>query len=364
MAELIEDRVKEITTTTGLDDFVLGGNVLGYRPFSAVGSAGDTFHGCVEAVDSSGAPTGEWEIGFYTLRSGGVVERTLVVASSATSNAKVSFGPGMKYIFIDLVARQVKQFAVASATGQAATPYGQNASEYTAMTFQEEFSGTTYDTTKWNPTIYYKANNATQNFSVANGNMNIYPQVDSTGAFFDRTFATDGKFSQLYGFFEMEAKLPVGAGLNPRFNLFNNDEHEFSIFQAFTGAPTGGWSTADLRPIDFQLQRATDFRGGPIDTLRASSFITVPDLSAAFHKYALRWDSTTIRWFLDGVQVGPTMSHSSMRVPMYIYFGVWRAFEETSPTVGSGTLSSANRYTPQGITNSFMVNYVRAWQIA
>lgn len=364
MAEIIEDRVKQVSTSTGLGDFVVAGIVPGFRPFSLVMQAGDTFHGAIVAVDATGAPTGEWEVGYYNYKGSNVIGRDLVRASSATSNAKVSFGPGTKHVFLDLTAYQIRQFAIAGNAGTAVAPFGQNPLEYTSLTFQEEFSGTTFDTTKWNDQIYYKANNATKNYSVVNGNMNIYPQVDAGGQFFDRTFVTDGRFEQLYGYFEIEAKLPIGAGLNPRFNLYNNDEHEFAVMTALCGAPQGQWATADLHPIDFMMNRYTDFRGSVPDEQRARSFMTVPDLSASFHKYGMRWDSNTVRWFFDGVQVGPTLQHTAMRVPMYLYFGLWMKTDGTVATVGSGTLSASNRFTPQGVANSFQVNYVRAWQLA
>jgi len=363
MAEIIEDRVKQTSTSIGIGDFTLTGSVAGYRTFASIMSVGDTFHGCIVAVDNNGAPTGDWETGYYTYSATNTISRTTVRASSATSNAPVSFSAGTKIVFLDLTAYQIKQFATATSTGQAATPYGQDASLYTSLTFQDEFSTTTIDTTKWQTDISYKVANATQNFQETNGNLDIWPQTDGTGAFFDRTWTTDTKFSQTYGYFEVEAKLPVGAGLNPRIGLYNNDQHEILIMSALSGAPSGLWSTSGLHPNDFAVTRTTNF-STPGDEMRAHDYATIPDLSSSFHKYAVRWDASSVQFFFDGVQVGSTISTTEMSVPMYIYLGLWMSTEETSPTVGSGTLSSTNKYTPQGIANAFQINYVRVWGLA
>ena len=237
-------------------------------------------------------------------------------------------------------------------------------SAYGELLFQDEFSSTVIDTTKWTTDIYYKPNNATQNFNLSSGNLNIWPSVDGTGSFFDRTFHTDGTFNAQNFFCEAEIKLPRGRGLRPVFALFNDDEHEIIVMNAYPGAPTAGWASADLSPIDYKMASTENFSGGPSDERRASSyFVSAPDLSAAFHTFGVHFGASAIRWYYDGVQIGTTHTNTYQTVPMYIYIGLWMSTMETSPTVGSGTLSSSNPYTPQGVANAMQVNYVRAWRI-
>lgn len=241
------------------------------------------------------------------------------------------------------------------------SPAGQNSSQYT-LTFDDEFnSGTTADASKWSTDIWYKPNNPTQNYDVTSGNLRLWPALDATGNFFDRTFVTDGKFAQQYGFFEVEAKLPVGAGLHPVISLIATNGPEIGIMHSYSGAPAGGWSSHALTPIDYVVT-AVNSTIGYTDEFRASQYIKTPDLSAGFHKYGVRWDANTISYYLDGVQIGRTINNTAVRAPMYFYIGLWVVDNETVPGTGNGTLSIDNPYTPTGPDNAMQVNYVRAWQ--
>jgi beta-glucanase (GH16 family) len=232
-------------------------------------------------------------------------------------------------------------------------PAGQDANLY-SLNFQDEFdNGTSFDTSKWSTDIWYKPNNPTKNYNVSGGNLNIWPKLDGSMNFFDRTIVGENKFLQLYGFFEIEAKLPVGAGLHPVVSLTNNQGLEIAIMHAYTGAPNGGWSTADLHSKDYVVTACLSPDNYLVDS-RARDHMSVPDLSASFHKYGVRWDATTIKYYFDGLQVGPTYQHMGIRAPMYFYIGLWMVNEETSPSVSQ---------TPQGLNNSFQINYVRAWKL-
>lgn len=116
MAEIIEDLVREITTTTGTGHITLSGALPGYVPFSSWCVAGDTFECMIQAVDAYGNPRGEWETGTYTLVAANTIDRTTVRRSS-NNNQLVNFGAGTKHIFIYLSSYKIKQFALASSSG-------------------------------------------------------------------------------------------------------------------------------------------------------------------------------------------------------------------------------------------------------
>ena len=230
------------------------------------------------------------------------------------------------------------------------------------LSFDDEFdTGTTVDANSWSSDIWYKANNPTKNYDVSGGSLNIWPALDASGAFFDRTLVGAGKFSQLYGFFEVEAKLPVGAGLHPVVSLTATNGPEIALMHAYTGAPSGGWSSNQLHPTDYVVTAVTS-PDNYIGEYRMRDYFAPPDLSAGFHKYGVRWDANTVKYYFDGVQVGPTVYHTTIRTPMYFYLGVWMVNEETSPHVGSGTLSITNPYTPLGTGNALKINYARVWK--
>lgn len=106
MAHIIEDRVKETTTSTGTGPFVLGGADVGFVTFSSKCSVGDTFRGTIQAVDALGVPTGDWQTGTFTYSAANQIT-TLAVEASSTGSA-VSFGSGNKQVWLGLTAIQAR----------------------------------------------------------------------------------------------------------------------------------------------------------------------------------------------------------------------------------------------------------------
>lgn len=233
-----------------------------------------------------------------------------------------------------------------AATGSTLMPFGQTGS-YT-LTFNDEFD--TFNTAKWNDAIWYETSNATKNYAVSNGTLKIWPQRDASGKFFNRTIDTDRKYYQTYGFFEIEAKLPIGKGTWPAFWLFNHigtRRPEIDIMEAYAGGgPNSGWSDANLHPTAYAPTVWID-----AGKLAGTKTILTPDLSAAFHKYAVKWEAGKQTFYFDGKQVFTL--NVAMPDPMYIMLDLWFGSASGQP---DGT-------TPVGIGNSYEVNYVRAWKI-
>ena len=100
MAHITDERVLETSTTTGTGDITLAGAVTGFVAFSLVCTSPiDTFYFLIEAVDSSGIPTGAWERGWGTYSGVSTLTRTRVDKSS-NGNAAVNFGAGTKRVSI------------------------------------------------------------------------------------------------------------------------------------------------------------------------------------------------------------------------------------------------------------------------
>ena len=99
MALVLNDRVKETTTTTGTGTFTLAGAVTGFETFgTGVGNSNTTYY----AVTLPG--TAEFEVGLGTLNSdSSTLARTTVISSSNSDNA-VNFSAGTKTIFCTLPA--------------------------------------------------------------------------------------------------------------------------------------------------------------------------------------------------------------------------------------------------------------------
>jgi hypothetical protein len=99
------DRVLETSTTTGTGDITLAGAVTGYRTFNAAVGTQVTTDYAIVAVDGSGVPTGEWEVGEGYLSASTTLVRALLLSSSTGS--AVSFAAGTKRVFITISAMEV-----------------------------------------------------------------------------------------------------------------------------------------------------------------------------------------------------------------------------------------------------------------
>ena len=99
MALVLNDRVKETTTTTGTGTFTLAGAVTGFETFgTGVGNSNTTYY----AVTLPG--TAEFEVGLGTLSSDSSTLARTTVISSSNSDSAVNFSAGTKTIFCTLPA--------------------------------------------------------------------------------------------------------------------------------------------------------------------------------------------------------------------------------------------------------------------
>ena len=135
MAFITADRVKDTSTTTGTGNITVSGAApTGYRTFSAVLGAGDTFYYCVQ-----GQTTAEWEVGIGTYTSTNVFARTTVLASSNGGSA-VSFSAGTKNAYITLAASKTLQLGPSDTLTAGSVPYGTgSALAYTAAGTSGQF---------------------------------------------------------------------------------------------------------------------------------------------------------------------------------------------------------------------------------
>jgi hypothetical protein len=100
MGNVIADRVKDTSTTTGTGSLTLSGTPpTGFQAFSVAMAVGDTCYYCI----SGGA---EWEVGVGTLSGTTTLTRDTVLASS-NSNALVSLSAGTKDVFLTMPAAEL-----------------------------------------------------------------------------------------------------------------------------------------------------------------------------------------------------------------------------------------------------------------
>ncbi len=118
---------------------------------------------------------------------------------------------------------------------------------------------------------------------------------------------TKFSFSQLYGVFEIRARLPQGRGLWPAFWLLPAD---------------GGW------PPEIDVFEALGHECGKLYLAAHTSALgthtasggdaAVPGLCTGFHVFAAEWQEREIRWYFDGVEIKRTATPDDMHKPMYL----------------------------------------------
>ena len=113
MAFVVNDRVKQTSTTTGTGTFSLTGTEVGFETFvTGIGNANSTFYAI--ALDG----TAEFEVGIGTVTDAATdtLSRDTVISSS-NSDSKVNFSAGTKTVFCTYPAKR------APSAGMTATTY-------------------------------------------------------------------------------------------------------------------------------------------------------------------------------------------------------------------------------------------------
>jgi len=101
MALVINNRVRELTSTTGTGAVTLGGAVGGFQTFAAgIGNSNTTYYAI--SINSEN----EWEVGLGTLNGDSSTLTRTSVLESSNSDAAVDFSAGSKEVFCTLPAEK------------------------------------------------------------------------------------------------------------------------------------------------------------------------------------------------------------------------------------------------------------------
>jgi beta-glucanase (GH16 family) len=156
----------------------------------------------------------------------------------------------------------------------------------------------------------------------------------------ERARPTSPRFSFLYGYIEVRAKVPAGRGLWPAVWLmpasYNDDNGELDVVEVYGDEPTEA--------------RFTIHRDGESDGYDWDG----PDLSAGFHTYSVDWQPDHVSWYVDGVERARTRRRGLIcPEPMYPILNL---------AVGGPEAGRPDASTPFPATME--VDYVRVWQRA
>ena len=228
-----------------------------------------------------------------------------------------------------------------------------------SMTFNDEFNalsasasgmGVTWRTTLRGQrtlganaeTEYYSDSSVGVNpFSISNGVLDItaapgknlpYGLTYTSGA-----LTTQYSFSQLYGYFEMRAELPSGAGMWPAFWLLPADGSwppELDVVEMLGNDPGTLYET-----LHSNKQGTTGYS------------VDVPDVSLAFHTYGVLWSATTVSWYFDGRLIAAAATPADMHKAMFMLVNLAVGGYGSWPGPAAGE------------TGHMLVDYVRAYQL-
>src|SRR5882757_7652428 len=166
------------------------------------------------------------------------------------------------------------------------------------LIWADEFNGTSVNTANWNidngnPGVnnekeFYQSANAT----VTGGNLVITAAHQTVGGqpYTSAKLETAGKFSITYGRIEARIKLPMVTGTWPAFWMLGSNIN------------TVGWPNCGEIDIMEHVNTTNTilgtmhWNGGSGHVQYGSSTTTTP---GSFHVYAVEWDNTGIRWFVD-----------------------------------------------------------------
>jgi beta-glucanase (GH16 family) len=186
------------------------------------------------------------------------------------------------------------------------------------LTFQDEFSGSRLDTTKWIDSypdnVRTHSNNEQQYYApdgyvVSGGRLRLKAEKRTMGGmpYTSGMVSSYGKFAQQFGWFEIRARFPKGKGMWPAFWLLPNTKAwppEIDVLEILGHEPDKVYMTNHYRRADGRHEGKGDsFKG--------------PDFSAAYHTFALEWEPAAIVWYVDGAERYRTTENIPSE-PMYL----------------------------------------------
>jgi beta-glucanase (GH16 family) len=214
---------------------------------------------------------------------------------------------------LKLLGLSLRSFSRLLGIGALTTVGGAPALAQYQLVWADEFNGSSLDTSKWGhqvgtgcPNLCGWGNNELQyyrpeNVTVSGGRLRIAAKQESFGGmpYTSGRIWTAGLADWAYGRFEVRAKLPKGQGLWP------------AIWMLPTDYVYGGWAASGeidiMELVGHEPNRVhgTLHYGEPYpnNTSSGASYaLPSGDFSDAFHTFAIEWEPTEIRWFVDGVQ--------------------------------------------------------------
>ena len=189
-------------------------------------------------------------------------------------------------------------------------------------------------------------------FSVHNGVLQIQASVPAPTVapylegqkYISGLLTTYNSFSQLYGYFEIRAQIPIGKGFWPTFWLLPKvdlpNPPEIDILEARGSEPT-------MLSVTVHYNRD----GKPV-TAPSPFKVTVPDQTVSFHRYGVLWNDEFVAWYFDGERIAYMATPADLHSPMYILLNL---------AVGGGWPGNPDFTTV--FPGNFLIDYIRVYPL-
>lgn len=262
------------------------------------------------------------------------------------------------------VTATIMLFSVSPTFAVDSTPLPPKGDQSWNLVFNDEFEGSSLDTTKWSynypwgNTHNHRAYCVQENVSVSGGLLKIKGEnkrhssapsgVTQGGEWYSLDYTsgavnTKNKFSLTTGYIEGRFKVPGTKGFWPAFWTLNTTGEwppEIDILEVLCHAPK---------------ELHTNYHYGPSWDNKWSHYqkFTTADLSKDFHTYAVEWTPEYMKWYLDGKQIGTSFQNTqwiNQSKNMYVIINMAIGGWEDDPD--SSTQWPSN----------FECDWVRVWQ--
>ena len=248
------------------------------------------------------------------------------------------------------------------------------------LVFSDEFDGTSLDLGNWNTQYYYGSRTNTFNdeeqyylddaFTFNDGVMSIVGQkletpleafetvdrdlLTSQGKdlLFDYSsgmISSDNHHAFTYGYMEIRARVPLGQSLWPAFWMLPSSGEwppEIDIMEILNEIDP---NTNQLETNLYTTLHTPDSSLPGGNFYQQSGYSGI-DFSADFHTYAAEWDTDSITWFVDGVELF-TVDSGITQEPMYLLANL---------AIGGDWPGATTEDTPEYST--FDLDYIRVYQ--
>lgn len=227
------------------------------------------------------------------------------------------------------------------------------------LIWSDEFNGTGVDQSKWNIDVGNpNVNNEKESYQAANltesgGNLVITARQQNVGdgqPYTSGKMNTSGKFSIQYGRIEARIQLPMVTGTWPAFWMLG------------TNIGSVGWPNCGEIDIMEHVNTTNTilgtmhWNGGNGHVQYGSSTTTTP---GSFHIYAVEWDNTSIRWYVDNTlyvtgNIQNNINNTgAFQLPFYIILNLAMGGDLPGNTIDNNSLPC-----------TMLVDYVRVYKPA